>query len=288
MTKTKKIIIISASVLILLTLSIIFIFASQSSQVLPVTTSSTLPDYSLEDLKANSSLIITGVVEEITDPFIVEADKSIIRIYRDCTIKPKEILRGEIADNTITVRTAGGKIDDLQMIEEGSPQLKVGEEYMLFLYQPNMGGDTLTKGDYYLPMGGVLGTFEKVPEKTISEISGITKFFDVKADALFISYLHTEDSAVQSALESFGKSNSSTKEYLISFSKFQKEMETFNEKIPVNENWYREDIIKNLKANLENGMLSQEEYDNAIAKMSVYGKIADKERTKELVREYTK
>ena len=71
------------------------------------------------------------------------------------------MLRGEHEKNELIVRINGGTAGGVTEVYTPSPELKIGEDYLLFLYQPARGGSFNTKGDYYCILGLTQGVFQK-------------------------------------------------------------------------------------------------------------------------------
>lgn len=116
-----------------------------------------LPEMTTEDLFVQSSLAARGTVTEVAPSFVVESASGMRLIYTDYIFSVAEAVRGT-AGETVTVRMPGGTVGRLKQVYTIGPELKEGEEYLLFLYQPNQGGGFNTEGDYYYILGLTQGT----------------------------------------------------------------------------------------------------------------------------------
>ncbi|MDO4175104.1 MAG: hypothetical protein Q4D42_10105, partial [Eubacteriales bacterium] len=132
-----------------------------SSETIAQNISGCLPELSKEDLIAQSTLIATGTVTEVSDAFqIAPVGGGDPSVFTDYFFTVSDVLRGEPDDNVVSVRIQGGTANGMSSTAELEPQLEVGKSYLLFLYQPNMGGSYNTKGDYDSVTGLYRGAYE--------------------------------------------------------------------------------------------------------------------------------
>jgi len=122
-----------------------------------------LPHTSFDDLFEQSSLVITGKVTGISQPFKIKSPSGSTADFIDYYITVSDIFRGNTDDEIIAIRT--------EIIHEPNLSLKENEEYLFFLYQPGMGGAFNTEGDYYYILGLTQGIFDivELSEKYISQ-----------------------------------------------------------------------------------------------------------------------
>ena len=123
-----------------------------------------LPEMSVEDLFVQSTLAVRGSVTGSGTSFVVESPSGMRLIYTDYPVTVTETVRGT-AGETVTLRMPGGTVGRLEQIYTIGPELRTGEEYLLFLYQPGMGGGFNTAGDYYYILGltqGVLSSADGI------------------------------------------------------------------------------------------------------------------------------
>ena len=58
-------------------------------------------------------------------------------------------------------------------------------------------------------------------------------------------------------------------------SAFSSTMEVINAQVPVDEYWFRNDVLDSLESNLQEGMITQEEYDWYLQEIESYGTIVN-------------
>ena len=109
---------------------------------------------SADDLFAQSSLVAVGQITEKGDAIRVQhvTEKSAGN-FTDYTFAISSLIQGQPVADTVTVRVRGGTAGNVTEICEESPRFSEGETYLLFLYQPGMGGAYHTAGDYYYLCG---------------------------------------------------------------------------------------------------------------------------------------
>lgn len=109
---------------------------------------------SMDDLFSQSSLVavgqLTGTPKAIRVQHVSEDSAA---NFTDYTFTISSILRGKADGDTVTVRVFGGTANNVKEIYDESPSFAEKEPYLLFLYQPGMGGGYNTTGDYYYICG---------------------------------------------------------------------------------------------------------------------------------------
>lgn len=115
---------------------------------------------SVDDLFSQSSLVAVGRITGHSDAFRVQhvSEDSAVN-FTDYTFTISSLLQGQSDTNTVTVRVLGGTANHITEIYDESPSLFEDETYLLFLYQPGMGGAYNTAGDYYYICGVNQGVF---------------------------------------------------------------------------------------------------------------------------------
>lgn len=192
-----------------------------------------------DDLIRESSLVIHGKISGQSEAFkIVPVFGDSPSIFTDYYVEIFDVLRGEVGDVTqpISVRVQGGIADDLEVVAEDAPEFTVGDEVLLFLYQPNMGAAYNTEGDYYYVLGLSQGAYFK-------EDNTDTYSTELNID--------------------------------IVLSEFAEEINALNEEFPIDENNEYNTLIENLKKNIETGFITQEEYEDFVAETHEYATIID-------------
>lgn len=232
--------------------------------------SGTTVGLSFAELAETSTLIVYGKVSRICEPALVEWVGGGSSHITDVEFTVSETLRGECGD-TITVRTLGGLVDNVYEEYTDVPELREGEEYLLFLYQPGMGGSMNTRGDYYYLRGLSQGVY--VPFSTEEQGSSLQE------DPVLINYteqassLSVSDMRQRAALDPELQKDASAQAASFSLSKLKKWSGDWNRQHPVNPDYFREAELEAYRFNLENGTITQEEYDLFTAQMDQYAEI---------------
>ncbi|HLM02567.1 MAG TPA: DUF4214 domain-containing protein [Pyrinomonadaceae bacterium] len=82
-----------------------------------------------EQLILTSRVIVTGDVQAIQAAW----DGQRRNIYTYVTVKVSEVLKGQIRNETIVIKQAGGRVGDDEIIIDGAPKYKAGQSVLLFL-----------------------------------------------------------------------------------------------------------------------------------------------------------
>lgn len=192
------------------------------------------------ELIKESSLVVVGTYKEPSQSFMIQYVNGGMSIYTDHYFEVTETFRGEAPeDNIVAVRQEGGTIGNDAVEIEPSCDFQEGESYLLFLYRPGKGGFS-TEGDYYCLRGEVYGAYP-LDGTTLAEVSTDQVVNEV------------ENNAIQVA-------------------DFQQQVDYYNETTPPDEaeKLVREQVLENMKENVRTGMMTQEEYDEAVADMEKY------------------
>lgn len=200
-----------------------------------------LPDLDYGDLMKESSLVIRGKVVDQSGAFqITPVFGDSPSNFTDYLLQVEEVLRGNAnPKDIVSVRIQGGLVDKLNVIVEDSPNFNIGDEVLVFMYQPNMGSGYNTEGDYYYVLGVNQGAFY-LTEKSGSTGSNI--FSNVKG-------VEVEwDTAVSDFTD-------------------------YNKKNPVDENRVYNEFLENQKRNLDSGFITQAEYNELLAEAQQYAAI---------------
>ena len=186
---------------------------------------------SVPELFQDASLIVEGTVVGNTDAFRIESVSGNFGNYTDYQFQINSVLRGEPANgaDSVDIRVQGGTVGNVTEEYSGSPEFEVGENYLVFLYQPGRGGSFNTEGDYYYVLGLCQGVFAKDENEQYLSQSG----------------------------------EKLTDDYLI---------QPIND-VPVDPDHFRNEYIENQRRNLENGFLTQEEFDQLMRDIDVYAEI---------------
>ncbi|KJU86465.1 hypothetical protein MBAV_001341, partial [Candidatus Magnetobacterium bavaricum] len=82
-----------------------------------------------EELTKQSSVVVVGSVVDMRAYWNTERTT----IYTGVTIDVREVVRGEGAPRTLTVRYEGGEVGDIGLRVSDTPQFEKGEDVLLFL-----------------------------------------------------------------------------------------------------------------------------------------------------------
>lgn len=129
-----------------------------------------LPGFSLRELAERAELIVRGEVVGISDSFLVKpVDDAEPKFFEDVYVRVDEVLAGapsyagkqdgEAA--TVVVRTEGGAGELIATVNDGTPDFKEGQEYLLFLYQYDDGSYYNTEGEHYFIVGVEGGAWQE-------------------------------------------------------------------------------------------------------------------------------
>jgi len=248
-----------------------------------------LAAYSFPDLIADSSLVIKGRVSEISETFKILWAGEGNSLATDVTVEVLETFRGRAQGGSVTVRMNGGlgsgwidgELCAYYEDYENEPELFLGETYLLFLHQPNVGGGMNTEGDYYYVSGVSQGVFltmeaedvsshKKLKQNEVNETYFINSSFSLydEADLSLFHFAVKEDC--------FGQSSHPDKA-ILSQGLLPEIMAAADKTMPIEENRQREQLLSAYKGNLERGIITQEEYDAYLAEMDAYAVIVDKD-----------
>lgn len=276
-TKAKPIIaILSVFLVAICVLSIVLVKQIQKNkpEVVVQQVYDLLPAMTEETLMEGSTLVLTGTLEDVSEAFTVETYSGATMLFSDYYIKPNKVLRGSIEEGeTVVVRMEGGLKDNRLVVLENAPTLQKGKEYLMFLYQPNIGGSYNTEGDYYYIRGGFQGVFFKSSSENRlkKELPDIAQ-----DDSIYIVSRYENDSDFRGVLTREGVEGLSSfniSPNYFALNQLSDELNEYNKVHPVDKDARKNDAIKGLKGNLDSGFISQEEYDEAIEDMEHYAVI---------------
>ena len=110
-----------------------------------------------EELFSNSQLVVVGKATGESQSLLIRSVDGGEMIHTDTFFEVSEVLRGETDKSILALRHMGGSVGNETLIFDNAPELKEGQEYVLFLYNPNMGGGFNAAGDHYYIYGAVQG-----------------------------------------------------------------------------------------------------------------------------------
>jgi hypothetical protein len=217
--------------------------ASQPQSIDTVIISGLLAEKDVPRLIESSDAIVSGTVVSKDSPIKIRpvsgGDNS---LFTDYYVEIETVFTGVSAvtdgadSSVIAVRVQGGTIDELNVIVEEAPALEVGETHLLFLYNPGHGGGYNTAGEYFYVTGASQG-----------------------------AYAHHADggdwvSQFNGSALSFESLQSQISEYESLGTQRQTAMDAF---------------IQNQLRNLENGVITEEEYESLMTDANTYATVIE-------------
>lgn len=259
----RKFKVIAAGVLILIVSCSFLIFKnSETPQQYKGVVKRTIREMTLEELKEDSTLICYGTVIGISDPFKIESVTGETSVFTDYYVQIKEVFKGTTSVlDTVTVRVQGGEVEDLILEVEHSEAIELDSSYLLFLYQPGMGGGYNTEGDYCYVTGAQQGVYEATETDEDLQISKITSLVEELKKGKKELEVYSIDEFVDKD------------EYSIEITDFKSEMEDFNKSNSVDDNQIKNTYLENLKQNLAEGFITDEEYEQSLKEIEQYATI---------------
>ena len=158
----------------------------------------------IDNLFETSNLIVLCTITSEQESFFVHRVDDGIDILSDQFARIDKVFMGEpVGDGVnITIRSLGGTVGDHTVSHNENPVLQIDEQYLLFLYKPDMGGSYNTDGDYYYIRGlyqGVYGvtdtgefvshTGEKITARTVEIRAEAFKDFNYSSREQYIKNL---------------------------------------------------------------------------------------------------
>ncbi len=281
----KKKLITSVCILFIIAISGVGIwyFANVDNHIIS-SVSSTYPYFNLSDLIKESDIVIKGVVKEQSVPFKIQpANGGEVSIFTDFKIEVENAYRGEKSE-IVNLRMQGGEIDNLVVIAEDEPNVVIGSTYIFFLYQPFTGGGYNTEGDYYYLTGGHQALFSQLSKSDYIEEMPLKHLEEVRSESSREKSFFRDDYMYSNVNFDLLKKNNVTLSaelfsgngYIaISEEVFASEIEMFNEVVPIDSEYWKNQIRDSLAINLKNGFITQEEYDKAMKFNEPYAKIVE-------------
>ncbi len=201
-----------------------------------VEVSGLLPARTEQEMIEKSHLIVKGTFEDKSKAFQVRsADQTEESNFTDYYLTVEEVYRGDaVAGDIIAVRIQGGFVGTVNVVSDMDPEINVGDTVFVYLYQPGIGGGFETKEDYYYVLNGIDGLFH---------YDGATTLVNPKTKQ--------------------------TK----NISEIKVDIQRVNQTTPVNKNWVYEEFLENAKKNLENGFITEKEFNETMNEQQTYGTV---------------
>ena len=244
--KAKKNLILSASisVILIIVLAVTLTYTLSHINLQTIEIRSLMPRYNFNELITNSHVIVKGQITGDADVFTVRpangADDSVFTQYQ---FEVDDVIRGDVTEGeTIGIRFQGGQNGNLRVINFSEEiDLNDNEQLVLFLRRVTVGGALATNDEYYIIVGG-----------------GGQGIFYLDEDAEAETYV----------------SDSTDYDPLVWSTARAQLVELANE-LPTNQSGLLEYEIEELKAELESGKITQDEYDTTLESYTKYATIID-------------
>ncbi len=207
-------------------------------------TTGIIAEQSVEELEKSSTVVVLGKITDKSDAFEITSVTGATSNFTDYHLEIFESYRGDKAEgDTVSIRLNEGIVGNLEVIDETGPTFEIGQEYLVFLYNPGAGGDFNTEGDYYYVNGATQGVYPYYGEDEVISEFGLDK----------------EENYID--------------EFILSIEELKNNIEVINEEYPVSEVNIRQETIDNLTHNYENGFITEEQYNETIEQLDIYATI---------------
>ena len=244
--KAKKNLILSAgiSVILIIVLAVTLAYTLSHINLQTKEIKSLMPRYNFNELITNSHVIVKGQINGDADTFTVRpangADDSVFTQYQ---FEVDDVIRGDVtAGETIGIRFEGGQNGNLRVINFSEEiDLNDNDRMVLFLRRVTVGDGLTTNDEFYMVVGGGgQGIF----------------YLDEEAEAeTYVSDSTDYDPLVWSTARA-------------------QLLELANE-LPMNQSGLLEYETEQLKAELESGKITQDEYNATLESYTKYATIID-------------
>lgn len=135
--------------------------------------------YDTRGFVEHSGLILVGTVSGASEPILIKPDSMALegaKYFTDYYVEPGEVLfdsgEGGMASEIITVRTEGGAGNEVLMVSDDDPELKIGSQYLFFLERDYEWSRYNTGDDYYVIIGAINGTWAVQDAATFASRTG--------------------------------------------------------------------------------------------------------------------
>lgn len=207
-------------------------------------TTGLIAEQSVEELEKSSTAVLLGKIVDKSNAFEITSVTGTTSNFTDYYLEVLKSYRGDKSEgDTVSIRLNEGIVGNLEVIDETGPTFEIGQEYVVFLYNPGVGGDFNTEGDYYYVNGVTQGVYPYNGEdELISE-------FDAEKD------------------------DTNADELKLRIEELKNNIQIVNEEYPVSEINLRQEIIDNLTHNYENRFITEEQYNETIEQLDMYATI---------------
>ena len=186
-----------------------------------------------------STLVATCTYQEPSESFQILYTNGGGSTFTDHYFEVHETFRGEAPeDGIVAVRQEGGTIGNEVVKISPSCDFEEGKSYLLFLYHPSVGAGCNTEGEYYYLSGDVYGAYP-IDDPSFSKVSGSQLVNEMGSNPIDVA-------------------------------SFPQQVAYYNGKTSPEEDLVLQQSIENMEENVRAGMMTQEEYEKAIAELEEY------------------
>lgn len=186
------------------------------------------------ELERDSNLIAVCTYKEDSHGFQVEATNGGVKTFTDYYFQVEEVLRGQAPeDGILTLRQEGGRVGDDLSNATHRHTFQKEALYLLFLRKPTTGGGFNTQGEHYY---------------LTHTLDGV---YPMGNDILYTSGMDMSVASAQS-------------EMVFSLQKLREDLESVNQQYPADVDYYAEEAVADLQADLDSGAITQEAYESQL------------------------
>lgn len=98
-------------------------------ETIPGASSGVVEQKTLAELAGAAELIVVGTVEEMSSQWNAEGNQ----IHTDVRVSVQKCVKGPWRPGQVTIRVAGGRVDDVVQSLSAGPRFEAGEEVLVFL-----------------------------------------------------------------------------------------------------------------------------------------------------------
>ncbi len=198
----------------------------------------TFPAMTAEEQIEKAHLIVKGTFKDKSKAFQIQpANGGDPSNFTDYYLTVEEVYRGDAAaGDVLSVRVQEGIVGTIKVEVDYEPDIQIGDTVLIYLYQTGMGGNYTTDEDYYYVLNG---------KKGYCILNGEGQLRNAESGEVY------------------------------PLAEVKASIASIDEKTPVNKNWPYEEALEGLKGNLENGFITEEEYQQALENLNseTYGKV---------------
>ena len=243
---------------------------SQKSNGEKVIVSMYTRNYTIEELMEASDLVVRGIVES-ADLLEIEGADGGEMVSTEYQVAVSEVLRGNKEEGAqISVRRIGNA-EDSSTIYEGVPTLEKDAEYLFFLDDGSGHSGTFnTKDDYYYLIGNDQSVYVKETAAVSTKSNNSTEEYFISMEDL----RHNNSDVTRTQAANIEESSN-----VVAYSDIKSKLSMVNDEVPANPLRDIDEAKNTYKTNLENGIISEEQYNEYMAELEnpSYGEVVNRE-----------